>query len=225
MRRRSSECWPICPPPAAGPRRRRGIHTLTVSDTTGARVPRIFLDAETSTMQQRTPYRIWDSFVGLISEKQILTCSAPARACVPSCGLGGIRRTNSGEISTSYRLLICSEISRWLIPQAYSPKIFSSIPSVFRLYLPMICGSYSPFRSLGNLYFHRPQLRFYCLFRVPVAIIPRLVFDSRFRRALTFFVPQLGMQFAFHHLLQYVPEYLLHRVHDLCGAAELLLST
>ena len=26
--------------------------------------------------------------------------------------------TNSGEISTSYRLLICSAMSRWLMPQA-----------------------------------------------------------------------------------------------------------
>ena len=46
--------------------------------------------------------------------------------------------TSSGEMSTSYRLLICSEMSRWLIPLAYSPRIFSSIPSAFRLYLPMI---------------------------------------------------------------------------------------
>ena len=45
--------------------------------------------------------------------------------------------------------LICSAISRWLIPQEYSARIFSSIPSAFRLYFPMIFGSKLPFRSRG----------------------------------------------------------------------------
>ncbi len=38
----------------------------------------------------------------------------------------------------------------WLIPQAYNASIFSSIPSAFRLYLLMICGSYAPFLSRGT---------------------------------------------------------------------------
>ena len=37
--------------------------------------------------------------------------------------------------------------SRWLIPQAYSARIFSSIPSAFRSYFSMIFGSYFPCRS------------------------------------------------------------------------------
>ena len=59
--------------------------------------------------------------------------------------------TRSGEISTSYKSLICSAISRWLIPQEYSARIFSSIPSAFRLYFPMIFGSKLPFRSRDTL--------------------------------------------------------------------------
>lgn len=38
--------------------------TLTSSGTTGAQVSRIFLDAETSAMQQRALYRIGESFIG-----------------------------------------------------------------------------------------------------------------------------------------------------------------
>ena len=59
--------------------------------------------------------------------------------------------TNSGEISTSYRLLICSAMSRWLMPQAYRDRILSSMPSTLRLYFPMILGSKEPLRSRGTL--------------------------------------------------------------------------
>lgn len=46
--------------------------------------------------------------------------------------------TSSGDISTSYSSLICSAMPRWLIPQEYRDRIFPSILSAFRLYLPMI---------------------------------------------------------------------------------------
>ena len=76
--------------------------------------------------------------------------------------------TSSGEMSTSYRLLICSEMSRWLILQAYNPRIFSSIPSAFRLYLPMICGSYSPFRSRRTFTSTAPSCVFTVFFEYPL---------------------------------------------------------
>ena len=39
---------------------------------------------------------------------------------------------------------------------------------------------------------------------------------------LAFFVPQLRVQLALHYLLQIVPKHFLHRIHDFCGAAEVL---
>jgi hypothetical protein len=53
--------------------------------------------------------------------------------------------TSSGDISTSYRLLICSAISLWLMPHAYSDNILSSMPSPLRLYFgPLVyrCRSF-----------------------------------------------------------------------------------
>ncbi len=58
-------------------------------------------------------------------------------------------------------------MSRWLIPQEYSASIFSSIPSEFRLYFPIIFDSKLPFRSRGTLMSISPDWVFTVFFVYP----------------------------------------------------------
>ena len=74
----------------------------------------------------------------------------------------------------------------------------------------------------GYLHIHRSKLGLHSLLRISVSVVSGLIFDTRIRHPLTFFVPQCCVQLTLHHLLQNIPKHFFHGVHDLCGAAEFL---
>lgn len=127
--------------------------------------------------------------------------------------------TSSGNISTSYRLLICSAMSCCLIPQAYRVRIFSSILSALRSYSPMIFWLEIAFPISGPLDIDLPQLGLDRFVRIAVAVIWKIVFLAC---PLAAFPPQFLVHLHFHHLLDDIPEHLLHGGHNVCRAGEVL---
>ena len=76
--------------------------------------------------------------------------------------------TSSGEISTSYSSLICSAMSRWLIPQAYSARILVCVSTVFADDLRLKSAVSIP----GNLDIYLAQLCLHGFLCVAITIVP-----------------------------------------------------
>ena len=90
------------------------------------------------------------------------------------------------------------------------------VPVIFADDLRLI----GPITVTGHTDLHLAKLGLHCLSGVAVAVVPGLIL--RHLRTLAAFPAQFFVHLHFHHLLDHIPEHLLHGLHDLRCAGKVL---